>query len=154
MEQETNIAQEEIFEKDLQLDIESRTYLREAAKWARFLGILGFVGSGCILLFVLIFWYGNHEILGALDGGTNRGLAALGMGAVAFIYIIIAVIGFFVALFTFRFGQRTYTALNTDSQINLRGGLSNLRFLFRMYGIFAIIYLSFIVLGILIGIVS
>lgn len=151
MEQEAYIEQEEIFETDLHLDMESRNYLREAAKWARFLGILGFIGCGLLALIMIGLWFNSNDIFNTLDS-TNRELASLGIGTIMFIYLILAVLSFFVALFTFRFGQRTYRALLNDNQIDLRSGMSNLRFIFRLYGIMAIVYLSVIALIFLIGI--
>lgn len=145
MEQETHIKQEEIFETDLHLDMESRIYLREAAKWARFLGILGFIGSGFIFLGMLAVWYSSSPAFNVLSNSSA------GMGVIIFIYLTLAVISFFVALFTYRFGQRTSRALLNDHQIDLRSGFSNLRFIFRTYGIMAVIYLSFISLAIIFG---
>lgn len=147
------MAQEEIFETDLRLDAESRIYLREAAKWARFLGILGFIGSGIILIATFFIWYSSSQLFGQISNNRS-GFASLGVGGLVIFYPILAVVSFLVALFTFRFGQRTYRALLTDSQVDFRSGMSNLRLIFRLYGILAIIYLGFIALGILIGIVS
>lgn len=154
MENEVYTEQGSVFETELQIDSESRTYLRAAAKWARFLGIAGFIFSGFALLVILVFWYANSASLGRLDvDGTNRGIAAFGVGFVIIIYTIIAVISFFVSLFTFRFGQRTYRALRSDSQADLKSGLSHLRLLFRLYGILAIIYFAFISMGIIFSII-
>ncbi len=150
MEQEAYIEQEAIFETDLQLDIESRTYLKEAAKWARFLGILGFIGSGFILLAILTIWYSSSQAFGLL-GSSSLALASMGMGILIFIYLLLAVISFFIALFTFRFGQRTSRALLNDQQMDLKSGLSNLRFIFRTYGIMAITYISIMILAIIFG---
>lgn len=152
MEQETYIQQEEIFETDLQLDMESRTYLKEAAKWARFLGILGFIGTGFILLTMLTVLYSSSQAFNVL-GSSAAGLASMGMGVMLFIYLVLAVISFLVALFTYRFGQRTYRALLNDTQVDLRSGMSNLRLIFRTYGIIAVIYLSIIALAIIFSII-
>lgn len=150
MEQETYVENEAIFETGLQLDMESRGYLREAAKWARFLGILGFIGSGFIFLGMLTIWYSSSQVFNVLSN-NSAGLASLGMGVIVFIYLVLAVISFFIALFTYRFGQRTYRALLNDHQIDLKSGFSNLRFIFRTYGIMAVIYLSFISLAIILS---
>lgn len=153
MEQEAYIEEEAIFETDLQLDMESRTYLKEAAKWARFLGILGFIGSGFILLAILIIWYSSSQAFGLL-GNSSLALASMGMGILIFIYLLLAVISFLVALFTFRFGQRTSRALLNDQQMDLKSGLSNLRFIFRTYGIMAITYISIMILAMIFGALS
>ena len=78
----------------ISLSFEAQSYLREAGKWAVFLGILGFIGSGLILL-------------GALFVSTFLALMAqyqpspypAGIGsAISFVYVLIAVFNFFFAL--------------------------------------------------------
>lgn len=43
---------------NLQLTEESKSFLREIAKWAYFLSILGFVGVGFMV--ILALFYGNY----------------------------------------------------------------------------------------------
>lgn len=144
MEQETYMAQEEIFETGLQIDSESKTYLREAAKWARFLGILGFIGSGFILLFILIFSYSNSNIINVYE--NTMVWAKFTFGTVMFIYYLAPVAGFLISLAAFRFGQRTSSALISGNQTDFRNSMSSMRFIFRLYGIFSIVYLILMIL--------
>lgn len=138
------MEQKEIFETGLQIDNESKTYLREAAKWARFLGILGFIGSGFILLFILIFSYSNSNSINIYE--NTMVWAKFTFGTVMFIYYLAPVAGFLISLATFRFGQRTSSALISGNQTDFRNSMSSMRFIFRLYGIFSIVYLILMIL--------
>ncbi len=137
------MEQEAIFQSNIQLDSDSRTYLREAAKWAKFLGVMGFIGTGLMFLIWLLLLITSSQSSPLMDNGFYQ-FASFGYGIVIFFYIIIVVLGFLISMVTFRFGQRTYNALISDSQLDFQKGMSNLRFIFRIYGIFMILYLLFI----------
>ena len=137
------MEQKEIFETDLQLDSESKTYLREAAKWARLLGILGFIGSGFMLLIVLLFSYSNSNIINVYE--NNMVWAKVSVGIITFIYYLAPIAGFLISLAAFRFGQRTSSALISGNQTDFRNGMASMRLIFRLYGIFSIVYLILII---------
>lgn len=150
MQQEGNIEQEAIFGSKLQLDMESRSYLKEAANWARFLGILGFIATGLLMCTILLFWYANSSDMSRLEH-TQQNFPTLGIRTLLFFYFIIIALGFLISTTTFRFGQRTRRAIRSDSQLDFKSGMSNLRFIFRIYGIFSIIYILLLILLITVG---
>jgi len=119
----------------------SRSFLRETAKWAKFLAIVGFVMVGLMVLFGLFF----GSIMGAaMTGMEDAGLEqALGGGAFGFIYVVIALLYFFPTLYLYRFATRTKQALaNSDSE-GLAWGLEQLKSCFKFMGIMMIVMLSF-----------
>ena len=134
------------------IDQSSRVHLSEAAKWAKFISIVGFVMCGLIV--VMAFFMGTF--LATMTNPYNEGYSSSGgltkgMGAlVAFFYIAIAVLVFFPYLFLFRFATRMKTALNTNDQLTLNTSFQNLKIMFRYVGILTIVMLSFYALGILI----
>ena len=138
------------------IDQSSRAHLYEAAKWAKFLAIVGFVMCGLIVV-VAIF---AGSIFAMLSNSYNEGYrssAALtgGMGAfLAIFYIGIAILCFLPYLFLFRFATRMKTALNTNDQLTLNTSFQNLKIMFRYVGILTIVMLSFYALGILIVIAT
>jgi hypothetical protein len=138
------------------IDQSSRAHLSEAAKWAKFLAIVGFVMCGLIVI-IAIF---AGSFLALMSKSFNNGDGSSvqfsgGMGAVvAIFYIGIAILFFLPYLFLFRFATRMKTALNTNDQLTLNTSFQNLKIMFRYVGILTIVLLSFYGLVILIAIAT
>lgn len=144
MEQEKNLLT-----TDLGIDSITESHLKESAMWAKFLGILGFVFSGLILIasfFIASFIESSRGF-----SRYDRDMAAFGAGFITVLYILIAGILFMVSLFVFRFAVKMKAALAATDQQSLNDSFKNLKFLFRFYGIIAVIYLLFVVLAIIGG---
>jgi hypothetical protein len=144
MEQEKNLLTTE-----LGIDNNTESHLKESAMWAKFLGILGFVFSALILILAFVLpslleRAGNYS-------RYDRDMASFGAAFITVAYIIIAAILFMVSMFVYRFAVKMKAALATNDQQSLNDSFKNLKFLFRFYGIIAIIYLLFIVLALLGG---
>jgi hypothetical protein len=142
-----------LLNNELQIDPTAAMHLKEAAMWARFLGIVGFIVAG--LLTIVALFAGT--IFTALMRTNPYGSASITGGVGGFItvvYLIIAAIAFFLALLMFRFGSRTKVALLTNDQSSLNGGFSSLKILLRVYGIVTIIYLGFLALALIFGVVG
>lgn len=141
-----------LLQNELQMDARVSNHLREAAGWAKFLGILGLILS--ILLAIIAFVIPQYFVrrysynpYGSYGSDTSSTIiAAMTAG-----YLIAALLLFFISLFTLKFGSKTREALATNDQASLDKGMMNLKFIFRFYGIIAIIYLSILVLGVLLG---
>jgi Family of unknown function (DUF5362) len=144
---ETN---QNLLNTDLQIDAISHAHLYETAKWASFLSIMGFIGTGIIAI-VAIF---AGTILGSLSSNSpyGSGPAALGAGFVTMIYLVVAAIYFFMSLFLFRFATKMKTALNTTDQQSLNNSFLNLKNLYKMMGILTIVYLAILVLALIFGV--
>ncbi|HET6723947.1 MAG TPA: DUF5362 family protein [Chitinophagaceae bacterium] len=138
------------------IDTASRAHLSEAAKWAKFLAIVGFVVCGLIVI-AGIFAGSFLSVMSGAYSDEYRGSTALtsGMGAVmAVMYIGMAILFFFPYLFLFRFANQMKSALNTNDQQTLNSSFQNLKVMFRYVGILTIVLLSFYALAILMVIVS
>ena len=136
------------------IDQSSRSHLSEAAKWAKFLSIVGFVMCGLIVIGSIF----AGSFLATMTSSYNEGYRSSvgltgGMGAfIAVFYIGIAVLFFFPYLFLFRFATRMKAALNTNDQTTLNTSFQNLKIMFRYVGILTIVMLSFYALAILMAI--
>ncbi len=133
-----------------------REYLFIAAKWARFLGIVGFVMAA----FIAIAAFFITSLLGATmpmmgqAGAAGLGLFA-GLGAVmTFIYLLLAAFLFFNALYMYNFGTKTKLALASDDAETLTEGFKNLKSFFKLSGMVSAIFLGFYALLFVIGIVA
>jgi len=116
---------------------ESRAYLLEAAKWGRFVAIVGFVIMGLFLLIFLFLGANLWSIGGVGMGGADIGLAMISNVVVTF------VIMFFPNYYMYNFSTRVITAVNSTSTLDLTDGLKNLKSLFKFYGIMLVISIAF-----------
>ena len=108
---------------------------------------LGFIFTG---LFILVALFAG-TLLTSMNsyGGAS---AMVGAGFITAIYLVIAAINFFMSLFLYRFASKTKAGLYSNDQDTLNSGFANLKNLYKMIGIIAIIYLAFIVLAIIFGV--
>lgn len=141
-------SSQNLLSSELHIDSVAYAHLHEAARWAKFLSIVGFILSGFLLL--ASFFAGT--ILTTLPSGYGMP-AGLG-GAITVIYILIAAFMFYLSLQVYRFGIKTKIGLLNDDQQALSAGLGNLKMIFRIYGILVIIYLGVIVLALFAGIIA
>jgi len=129
-------------------------YLREASPWMRFIGIIGFIGSGIIVIFGLISLFFVNSLASLFTNDlqdTPFWLASLS-------YTISGIVLFFPSFFTFKAGTliRKFTYSSTDA--DLEEALKNNKSLWKFYGIFTIIMLAFIpvviIITLIIGVAS
>ncbi|MDR1106789.1 MAG: hypothetical protein LBL44_10570 [Treponema sp.] len=135
-------------------------YLREASPWARFLGIMGFINCGFLVLGGVIFL----SLIPALSAGMSEipgipGVLAGGMGGlVGFIYIIGAVFMFFPARFTYKLGAEIRSYQRSGADGALETAFKNGKSLLKFTGILTIICYALLpvllIIGVIVGIAS
>lgn len=134
---------------ELHIDEESASYLKETAKWGRFLSIFGFICLGFYALLILFYGLLASSATQQMEAvyGTNPMMSfySSGIGMV----LMLAYIGllFIPLLYMYRFSTRIKTALEGNSQVTLTDALGNLKSMFKFWGIFTIVVLSLVVLG-------
>ena len=134
------------------IDQSSRAHLAEAAKWAKFLAIVGFVMCGLII--VLSFFIGALFSTSMSRYGDS---AAFGKGfgiIMTIVYLSFGVLYFFPCLFLFRFANNMIVALNSNEQITLNRSFQNLKIMFRYVGILTIIVLALYIIAFIFGILG
>jgi hypothetical protein len=124
-------------------------YLNEASPWLRFVGILGYIGSGMTAIGGII-----AAIAMTAVAGFAGELSAFPAWVFSFVYIPLGVLFFFPAHFTYNFGKkiRDYKFSNAIEDIEL--ALKNNKSLWKFYGILCIIYLAIIPLFFVLAIVG
>jgi hypothetical protein len=139
----------------LSIDPATKTHLSEAAKWARFLAIVGMVFLALIIIFG---FFGAAMLFSTANsfGGSEYGAGMGGIGSTFFaVYIVIAaVIWFFPLLFTLRFANQMKIALAGDDQQALNKSFQNLKICLRFLGIVTIIILAIYAIIIVFAIVG
>lgn len=133
----------------LSIDPMTKNHLAEAARWAKFLAIVGFIMCG--LMVVLAIFAGS--IIGQMDSysryETSADVTSAAAVTVAIFYIIGALLCFFPYLFLFRFASKMKFALSSNDQEMLNASFQNLKVTFRYVGIVTIICLSLVAIGFL-----
>ena len=137
----------------LGIDNISKSHLSEAAKWARFLAICGFIFLGLMVIYGIVVSFVIVDMANALSQvdrtpSENSLKNMMRIGMVIF-YIVFAVIAFFPYYFLLRFANKMKAALISNDQDALNGSFQNLKILYRYMGILMIISLVLIVFGIL-----
>jgi len=126
----------------LSIDIAVKSHLYEAAKWAKFLAIIGMILLALVLAKNLYTFYLISQY-SAVDSmlGQPRGIgSALTIGTIAGTLLVV-VIPFFSLLFVLRFANGIKSALDASDQAFLNSALQNLKLYFRYLGIISALVL-------------
>jgi len=148
---------------------EIRNFLKEAAKWANILAIIGFILLGFMVLsglFMLFFMGSLTSTMAEMSQaggqaypypgdpaamtGTVKILSVLSM----LFYLFLVALYFFPILYLYRFATKTKAALNADNQIVLSEAFKNLKSLYKFIGILAIFFILFYILMFLLSAVT
>lgn len=120
---------------NLQVDEQSSYYLKETAKWAKFLGVVGLVFTGLFIIGAFAFIvYAFQSESGAFN---SIGVAPL------FAYMILILIYVYPIYSIFAFGKKMKQALTSHNQILLNSSLKNLKNSFLFMGITTLIFIFF-----------
>ena len=122
-------------------------HLKKASPWLRFVGIVGFIISGILVLSgIMIIPLSTHAFFrtsgiesfnfSATGGGVTLGMLIYFMGLAAGI--------FFLSLFAYRFGDKIRVYLRTGAEQDLEIAFKNNSFYWKMFGILCIISLAFV----------
>ncbi len=137
---------------NLELNDDNKNDLKATAKWARFLAIVGFVMIGLVLLSV----FAMSSIMAIYLQESTGGM--IGTSAIIVFYVVILAIFIFPLLFQFRFANQALVAVDTGNQASLTSALSNLKSMFKFWGIYTLVILGFYALmlvgALLIGVSS
>src|ERR1044072_2852980 len=128
------------------IDTTGRAHLTEAARWARFLAIVGFV---FIALFAVFAIAGGSYIANMFrrtndfDQVGASGFSTVMTIGIIIYYLCVALLVFFAYLFLYRFAVNMRMALQGNNQELLNRSFQNLKILYRYWGILTVIGLIF-----------
>jgi uncharacterized membrane protein len=140
----------------LNIDATGQSNLGDAARWAKFLAIVGMVMCVLIVIIGIVAATALSNLnsgfrrSGYYSGGSTYGSSGLGATLVV-TYIIIAVIYFFPCMFMLRFSNHMQNALKANDQASLNESLKYLKVTFRYMGILTIIFLALFLMSLLLG---
>ncbi|MDR1839781.1 MAG: hypothetical protein LBQ93_09410 [Treponema sp.] len=119
-------------------------YLYEASPWLRFVGIIGYIGSGMAVLFGIIFAFSTALASSFL--GDDLGVFPSWIFVL--LYIPFGVLFFFPAHFTFNFGRKLRNYRFNSSIEDLELAFKNNKSFWKFIGIITIVYIAIIPLAI------
>lgn len=145
-------------EPEIVITPDGKYYLHTAGQWASFLGIIGFIITGLILILAL-FMGGIYSKIGAAayqSPGEPAGMAGIMTAFASFLwifYLALAIFYFFLSLYLYKFGSniKAGTALNDSNKATQ--AFSSLKSLFKLWGITAIVVISLYILIIIAAVV-
>lgn len=120
------------------LSSEDKSYLETAAKWAKFLGIVGFVFTGLIVLAAFGMFAMGSALSSAIPEGRGIMGSIIGPG-VGLMYLALATPHFFISLYMYNFADKTKKALSSNNSEVLTEAFKNLKNYFRLMGILVLI---------------
>jgi len=137
------------FENTLYVDNTGQQHLKETARWARFLAIVGFVMTGFIVLAAIF----AGSIFSTLSSAAPE-LSIFPTAGITVTYLIVAGLYFFPCLFLFQSSQKLTLALQSGSSEELTLAFEKLKSFFRFVGIMTLVVvglyalmLVFLILG-------
>ena len=126
----------------------AKGFLKETAKWCKFLSILGFVGLGLLFLssFFISSVYSNLPQAAAMP--FNLGIV------MTVVYILIIAIYIFPLYYLYQFSLKLKKALLSKDEKILADAFEMLKSHYKFIGVFTIIMLSIYILAGILGIIG
>ncbi|WP_423735465.1 DUF5362 family protein [Chitinophaga caseinilytica] len=142
---------------DLHIDETSARFLKETAKWGRFLSILAFIVLGfyalCVLIMILVGQRASGPVMESAYGANPMSMM-MATGTGLFFILLVVALMVIPVIYMYRFSTRLKVALENNDQHTLTESFSNLKSLFKFYGIYTIVVLVIMVLAFIGGIIA
>lgn len=134
--------------EQLTLTSSAKEFLREIAKWCKFLSILGFIALGLMLI--------SSFFIGSFYNSTPQtDMMPFDLGTVVtFIYIVIALIYIFPIYYLYQFSVKMKEALASKEDAVLATAFEMLKSHYKFIGVFTVIMLSVYALAAVIGFIG
>jgi hypothetical protein len=126
--------------KDLGLTYISINFLKEVAKWAKFISIVGFVFVG----FMVIVGISMGSFMNSFNNmmpEDSPAIMAYGGGLFGAVYIIMAAIYAIPVYYLYKFSSKLKTAIQQHNETILEESLKNLKSHYKFLGIMLILFL-------------
>ena len=141
-----------VFENfELRLNEQSKKFLRETAKWAFILSIIGFIMIGIFILvavfFIVMIFTTSSNFNPLAQSGASVEILAI-------VYFLMALLYFFPVLFLYRFSKKMKSALLEKNTEDLTTAFSNLKSFYKFIGVTALIVIGIYMLIIVFGLIS
>ena len=134
--------------ENLVIDWRSKEFLKETAKWTKFLAILGFVGIGLMVLGSLVMLFALSSLM------SNGDFPFGGKIFMMLLYLAFAVLYYFPISYLYQFSENTKKAIENNDNNAIRDAFEFLKSHYKFMGILTIILLAFYAIIIFIGLIG
>ena len=134
--------------ENLIIDWRSKEFLKETAKWTKFLAILGFVGIGLMVLGSLVMIFVPSSLM------SNGDFPFGGKIFMMLLYLAFAVLYYFPISYLYQFSENTKKAIENNDNNAIRDAFEFLKSHYKFMGILTIILLAFYAIIIFIGLIG
>ena len=134
--------------ENLVIDWRSKEFLKETAKWTKFLAILGFVGIGLMVLGSLVMLFAPSSLM------SNGDFPFGGKIFIMLLYLAFAVLYYFPISYLYQFSENTKKAIENNDNNAIRDAFEFLKSHYKFMGILTIILLAFYAIIIFIGLIG
>lgn len=134
------------------LSLEAQGFLKETAKWAYFMSILGFIGIGFMVVLALFI----GTIFSALNGisGNVNPMMGIGTGFISGMYLVIALVYFFPIYYLFQFSSKMKKAFKVNDNDLINSSFEHLKSHYKFIGIVSLVFVVLYVLIILFSVLA
>lgn len=134
--------------ENLVIDWRSKEFLKETARWTKFLAILGFVGIGLMVLGSLVMLFAPSSLM------SNGDFPFGGKIFMMLLYLAFAVLYYFPISYLYQFSENTKKAIENNDNNAVRDAFEFLKSHYKFMGILTIILLAFYAIIIFIGLIG
>jgi hypothetical protein len=131
---------------ELSLSPVLKNHISNMAYWSRFIGMIGMVMCGLFLLMLLLGGSFFMTKLGSMNpsaGMDGAGFPAAFLTLYIGFMVIMFTLGGYLSFLLYNYGRKAKFGLEQDDQGSLELGFNSIRRLFKIYGIFMVVILSF-----------
>ena len=121
----------------------AKGYFKTTAFWSKLLAIINFIALGFLVLVGILMTALSSTLANANAGNVLFPAFYSGIG---FLYIILAVVLLFPAIYLFRFGKKAPLAINSNDSGILEESLKNMKSYWKFTGIITITCIALCVL--------
>lgn len=140
---------------DLQLDQLTASYLYDAAKWNKFLAIIGFILCGIMIIFSIFAGTIFTAMYGSTLGAEGMNFMSAGGGIFLTVFYLVATAVYLIPnIWRYKFAVQAMAAVRGNDVAQLNLSLNNLRKYSKFWGILTIIIIALYVLVIVFGIIG
>ena len=139
------MEQRDLLSNDLLINENTQVNLSAAAKWGKFLSIVGFIACALMLIGGVYIASGMSALSTYSYGNDAARVAGI-------TYIITAIILLVPCFYLNKFSNKTQEAIKSTNQESLDTAIINLKSMFKFYGIVTIVFLAIFALAFLAGI--
>lgn len=148
-----NNLEQNVSRRELQLTEVIKSNLVEAAKWAKFIAIIGFIGTGFMVV-VGLFFGTIMGMVSRLEGTETAALPPFFGAIIAVVYILLAFLYFFPIKYLYDFSSKVKRAVELTDQDLFSEAMLKLKSHYKYIGILMIVMIGLYIVGIIISVIA